>query len=482
MPREPKRVILEPYRVPPKPYNPEVIKNRFWQNEPWDPYVPEGWLSDFVLALRGVETPTPFCLWTGIVTLSNIIKRDAWLQWVPKPLYPNFYVILVGPPKTGKSTGVLFGQDVIRKMGDYLPKGVMRAMKQVNVHSARITPEALTQTLTEQELPYTDADGETVGLYKTGSEAAFIISELSSFLGKQNYNDGLVGKLTDLYDCKDYDDDTTISRGHKVFRNIYVTIIGGTTRTSLEESIPEAAFGEGFMSRSILVFQDVRTRAYAEPRWVKGGPTDEELARRLAWVAQTVRGEYYLSAEAREAYEKWYMAFHQTLIRNQEQRHASLLDRFDIHLLKLSLLIRAQRYEPGNEITLEDFRFAQAIMDKTYDQAMKAVENVGSPFYTKIYNRVKLLVERNKKRTRRQILMACSPYGATADTIGKVLEHLFQEGKIGIILDGNERSIVSNAGRELYYWADYDLKGEAFKTASHKDKRSMAANPADEGG
>ena len=102
-------------------------------------------------------------------------------------------------------------------------------------------------------------------MYEKGSQAAFVISELSSLLGKQNYNEGLVGKLTDLYDCKDYDDDTTISRGYKAFEDIYVTLLGATTRTALEESIPEAAFGEGFMSRVVLVYQHQRTRAYPEP-------------------------------------------------------------------------------------------------------------------------------------------------------------------------------------------------------------------------
>lgn len=445
------RELLPPLESAPKTFDPEAVENKFWTEEEWDQYVPEtGWLSDFVLANRGIETPTSFCLWTGISTISNALKRDAWLRWVPRGLYPNFYVLMVGPPKTGKTTIALYSDDLLRRMIDYLPTERMKIAKRVNMFRSRITPEAIVRVLEPKEEPYQEENGK-VGMFKRGSEAAFLVSELASFLGRQNYNEGLVSKLTDLYDCKDYDDDTTVTRGYRAFEDIYVTMLAGTTRTSLEESVPEQAFGEGFMSRVILVYQMERTRAHPEPRWVRGGPTPEDLAQRLAWMASHAEGEYYLSEPARDAYYQWYMRFHRTLTREKDHRHASLKDRYDIHLLKLAMIFKIQRYDEGNEIALEDFNQAVKLMDATYQWADRAVENVGSGFYTRIYNRIRTVLWSRKKITRKALLQLCSPYGTTADLLTKILEHLYQEELLGIRLDGTERRVVTSNGRELYY-------------------------------
>lgn len=445
------RDLLPPLESAPETFDPEAVENKFWTEEEWDQYIPEsGWLSDFVLANRGIETPTSFCLWTGISTISNVLKRDAWLQWVPRGLYPNFYILMVGPPKTGKTTIALYSDDLLRRMIDYFPTERLKIQKRVNMFRSRITPEAIVRVLDPKEEPYQEKDGK-VGMFKHGSEAAFLVSELSSFLGRQNYNEGLVGKLTDLYDCKDYDDDTTVTRGYRAFEDIYVTMLAGTTQTSLEESIPEQAFGEGFMSRMILVYQKERTRAHPEPRWVRGGPTPEHLAQALAWIGEHSQGEYRLSEPARDAYYQWYGRFHRQLVRDSDQRHAALKDRYDIHLLKVAMIFQIQSYEPGNEISLESFNQAIRLMEGTYAWADRAVENVGSGMYTRTYNRVRGILENKGKATRRYILTSCSGYNTTADLITKVLDHLYQEDIISVRLDGTERRHVSTAGREVYY-------------------------------
>ena len=140
----PNRSFLEPLIKEPIPYRVEDIEDKFWPEENWDHYVPEtGWISDFVLALRGIETPTSFCLWTAISIISSVLKRDCWLRWVPQNLYPNFYIILIGPPKTGKTTAALFGDELMRYMVDYLPTERMKMQKKIEMYRSRITPEAL---------------------------------------------------------------------------------------------------------------------------------------------------------------------------------------------------------------------------------------------------------------------------------------------------------------------------------------------------
>lgn len=436
----------------PEPYNLEDIEEAFWKDEvPWDSLVPEGWLSDFVLALRGVETPTAFCLWSGLYTISVVLKRQSWWRWVPDPLVPNLYVILVGPPKSGKSTAAAFGDKVARLSTEYYSDPLLSAKKELNLLHGKVTPEAFAVAILPREKVI--RVGEKRVKFRSDSEVSLYISELAMLLGKQNYNEGLITRLIDLYDCKVRDDEFTIKRDRMEWENIYVTLFGATTPGALETAIPEAAFGEGFMSRVILVTVPERTRSYPMPRRVEGAPDEEELAKRLAWVAEKGMGEYDFTPEAWEEYQKWYALLDKKLRAKEGERHAEMLNRYDIHLLKLSLIIRAQRYRVGNDITLQDLREARAILETTFEKAEKAVENVGLPLYTVQYNKISNHLEKCGRKTRRQLLTTFAKYGITADWLDKILQHLSQEGKIEVVLDGRVKQDVSHHGREILRWA-----------------------------
>jgi hypothetical protein len=434
----------------PEPYTLDDVEEKFWKDEPGDELVPVGWLSDFVLSLRGIETPTVFALWSGLYTLSVVLKRDSYWRWVPDPLVPNLYIILVGAPKTGKSTATNFGDRIAKLSEGYYIDPWVSARKRLNIFRGKVTPESFTLALQPREEIVTIGDRRRK--YESGSEVALYISELASLLGKQNYNEGLVTRLTDLYDCKVRDNELTIKRGPLEFKNIYVTLIGATTPTSLQDSIPEAAFGEGFMSRVILVDIPARTRSYDMPRRVEGAADDEELAKRLAWVGEKSIGEYDFTPEARLAYKRWYDVFDKILRKKAGERHSEMLNRYDIHLLKLSLLIRAQRYREGTDVTLEDFEEARKILEHTFNSSEKALDNVGIPQYTQMYNRISKYLEEHKGKTRRQLLTTFAKYGINSDWLDKILTHLVQEGKIEVLLDREKKESISHHGREKYFW------------------------------
>jgi len=428
----------------------------WWPAEPFDKAVPQGgWIADFVHATRGVETPTKFSAWSAIFVLSSTIRRDAWFRWFPSPVYPNFYIIVVAPPRIcPKSTSVRFGEKFITAMPHYFSDPKMQLQKMPNMIRSKATPEAIGEALRPKQETYKivgDDGKEKIYTVNTDSQAAVIISELETFLGKQKYNEGLIGRLTDLYDCKDEDSEETIGRGKINYKNVYLTIFGGTTPEGIDESIPKEAMKGGFMSRVVLVYQNFPSRTYPMPRPVSSAPDGTELTRRLAWVNQNAQGEYYFSSEAMEEYNSWYRGFKKKLSSDNNEKRKDLRYRYDIHLLKLSMLIRAQRYTPGKEITIDDFRAAQYMLEETYRDNHELTSEVGVSQYTKAYNRVVSLLKK-KKRTRRAIMQNCSPYGFTADLVSKILEQLSQEGKIEAKLHGEPQEDLTHKGNEIYLW------------------------------
>jgi len=436
----------------PKAFREEHIEDQFWQKEAWDKNLPEpGFITDFVLATRGVETPTKLSFWTAVWVISSALKRDTWLEWFPDPLYPNFFVFLVGPPKiVAKSTAVGFGEKILTHFHEYIDDAEMRIRKEVNMLRSKATPEAMSIIMAPKEEPYMK-NGKVHKVDK-GSQVAVAVSELSTFLGKQKYNEGLIDRLTHFYDCKDEDDEVTIGRGHNKFRNVYVTLIGATTPDHLAESIPEQAFGGGFMSRVVVAYQGFSTRDYPKPRMVVGGPSINDLRERLAWVASNAAGEYYLEQDAYDYYAEWYPQFKKQLAKGIEDTKAKMKHRMDIHLLKLALILRAQQYRPGNNISLAEVKHALEILEHTYSDASESIANVGISPYTGYLNRARDVIRKKGKVTRRQLLQSLSPYGCSAELLTKLTDQLLEAREIRGRLNGKDITHASRASNELYTW------------------------------
>jgi uncharacterized protein YozE (UPF0346 family) len=81
-----------------------------------------------------------------------------------------------------------------------------------------------------------------------------------------------------------------------------------------------------------------------------------------------------------------------------------------------------------------------------------ALDNVGIPQYTRLYNRISNYLEKHGRKTRRQLLTTFAKYGINSDWLDKILTHLHQEGKIEVLLDREIRSSISHNGRELIKW------------------------------
>jgi len=438
---------------PPTAFKEEDVKEKFWVDEPFDKYLPKpGFLTDFVLATRGIETPTILSFWSGVWALSSALKRDAYFKWYPDPLYPNFFIVLVAPPRIcAKSTAVRqFGEKVLIDFPKFYKDPRVQFAKEVNLLRTKVTPEALEVALVPKENVVIKHEGKNYFASK-GSEVSVVVAELATFLGKQKYNTGLINTLVDLYDCKDIDSRDTVGRGHVEFRDIFFTLIGATTIKGINESIPAEAMGGGFLSRLILVHSPRPTRSYPEPKEVIGGPTRKDLAQRLAWIANNAQGEFYFSDEAQEYYNKFYER-HRKLLMTGHDSEVDLKSRYDIHLRKLALILKAQRYEEGREISLEILKEAETILDVTYEGASGITQEVGMSSYNVCYNKTKEIIKSRGKITRRQLIQRLSPYGFSAELVLKIMQHIYQEGLIEVSLRGKRKTQVSTKGEELYIW------------------------------
>ena len=95
------------------------------------------------------------------------------------------------------------------------------------------------------------------------------------------------------------------------------------------------------------------------------------------------------SREAYGEYAKWYRRFKDNLVGNP---NGNALARMDTNLLKLSVIMRAQRYDPGTLITLNDFKDAVRLLTDAYGEIGDFMKEVSSNPWETMQIRIKRIL------------------------------------------------------------------------------------------
>jgi DNA replicative helicase MCM subunit Mcm2 (Cdc46/Mcm family) len=222
----------------------------------------------------------------------------------------------------------------------------------------------------------------------------------------------------------------------------------------MRTSIPETAMDDGFLSRCCLIYQQACAKIYSIPR--VAGPSEDELASKLAWIAETNTGRQVLSPGAFNLYDKWYREWREA--QNQRIDNSSNASvRMGVQILQLSLILKASRYSQTNIIEEQDIQDAIRIMTETSHTHRLMYERVDSnPFFTKLAS-LEGFFDKHRKVTRRTVLTNTK---FTSDELNILLSHLQQTGKIKIFRGDVESSFVSREGSEIYRWLGLPKTGD----------------------
>jgi len=267
-----------------------------------------------------MEAPEVFRKWAGIGILASVLERRVWNHTRKGILYPNLYVVLVGPPGTGKSLLVSFSERILREMQD------------IHVAPSSVTSASLIDTLqiSVRKIlhPY----------YFQFNSLQVITSEFQNFL--VSYESQFMGLLTKLYDCELYEERRRTGKvQHVRIDNTQLGILAGTTPSYLATLLPEGAWDQGFTSRTIFVFAGAPANTgqiFAEADdFEYNNQLFDDLCSDLKVVLRMV-GEVLWTTPAITAIQKWYndgcnpVPEHGRLIHYNTRRTT--------HLLKLGLI------------------------------------------------------------------------------------------------------------------------------------------------
>lgn len=299
------------------------------------------WIDSFVDFTEGLGVPRLFQKWTAVATIAGALERKVWIETDRGKIWPNMYTILVGPAGVGKSLPLNESERLWRSLEDH--------------HCA---PTSLSKAA------MIDAMSDSTRRVIVGKEYMEFncllanISEFGVFLPA--YENDFMNVLITFWDGSVYEERRRTKELKIKIERPLLNILAGSTPSYISSLLPEGAWDQGFLSRTILVYA-----GQAQKVNPFGGRTLDDagydvLSHDLRVLGQRV-GKLHISSEAQTAITNWYLY---DTSAPDHPKLTSYVSRRLVHLLKLCIVFAVDR--PNNHVVeLQDFIQANDLLTET---------------------------------------------------------------------------------------------------------------------
>jgi len=249
-------------------------------------------IDGFMQFMADKGSPTLYTRWTAIFVLAAACERRVWLETVKGVLYPNQYIILVGPAGIGKSVCTNYAYDLLDSL--------RTPESEFHIAPTSVTKASLIDALENAERRLVRPTH--VPPVVTFNSLSIIPNELGVFL--PSWEGDFMNVMTDLWDCKRYSEKRRTKNLSISISAPQLSMLSATTPAYLNGFLPEGAWEQGFMSRTLLAFSGevIHSDLFAER------VVDEKLWADLCADLKEVYklfGELTVLDETKEALNAW---------------------------------------------------------------------------------------------------------------------------------------------------------------------------------
>jgi len=289
------------------------------------------------------ETPAIYDFWAAMWLLGTVLGREIVVPRPHAPVYMNWYIIIVANSGiTRKSTAVNAAKSMLnlyRKKFD----------PPICLLDGKSSPEAFEREMSRAS----DTSGS--------AWMALNSSELTRFLGKEQYMMKMPALLVDMYDMPLSMQFTTISRGILFAIKPYITFFSASTPRWLNMTVNPTVIEGGFTSRTIFVKAERRKKKIPWPE--EGDTNDDDIINELHKVvitAQQVK-EIKMTEGAMKKFSIWYREKEESVA----QYSSSFESREDAHVLRLAacLAVNNGEYQIDNVSIMQSIRIIRTAKD-----------------------------------------------------------------------------------------------------------------------
>lgn len=335
----------------------------------------DDWLEMYLKYSQNSEPPRLYHIWTGLVAIASVLQRKVWLNWGYEDIYPNMYVVLVGPPGGRKGTAMKIAKPFMHDLDISLSSDSLGSIQS-------LYKELMDATQTAKI-------GNKIIEHRSLSVWS---EELQVFLTDNDPR--LIANLTDLYDCPKNWKYTTLKRGHEDVSNCWLNIFGAITPSLLQYRLSQDAVGGGLISRIIFVVGYGRDKRC--PITFLSAEEDELRMKLLDDLAdiKLLSGPFKPTQKFIEEYTKWYMGTSATAGVNND-KFVGYNNRRALHLRKLCMLLSASQNDQM-KLTKKHFDMALYILKHTEAQMPNAFYGIGRGMHSGVLTDVMRYIQDHK--------------------------------------------------------------------------------------
>lgn len=314
-------------------------------------------LTNYMLWNEGTEVPTQYYFWSGISALSALVNGQVYTRMGRYEIYPNMYIVLLGPPGNGKTSAMRRSEKLIRGFED------------ISLSAQSETAEGLVRFMRDKCVrPLSLPDGNV-----DFTPVTCFLSELSNFFGRDP--GGMIDVLTGIWDCGgDNFHRRTKGQGEDILPRPNLNLLGCTTQDWITTYLKSDIIGGGFTRRVVFVNEMMGddTKRVPRPMDTPESIRAMENCRTYGTVLRGVKGEMVWGPGLTSFWDHWYA----TRVIPREPDIRGYHKTKPILVLKVAMLAALSK-RPDKIITIEDMEFALSLLAATEHNLLKVFQGIG---------------------------------------------------------------------------------------------------------
>jgi hypothetical protein len=347
------------------------------------------WLEAYLEYVAETESPDIYRFWAGVSAISTTLKKSVFVKRGHHlKIFPNHYIVLVGPPGIGKGTAMNPAINLVKKAN------VAHYMED------RISAEKAIENLANG-FQATKSQGSTLALGKDHCATA-VAAELSLFLST---SDWILPLLCTMWDRNEFTYDTK-KNGNQQIKDLSFGLFGGCTPQYIREvnKDAQAAIASGFTARTVFAWASKKGQTIA---WPENDPSalEDPLVNDLRYISQNLMGEFSFSKDAKKTFIEFYeeMDSSQTEAEFDAEVLTNFRARMWSHVTKLAMILAVAE---NDVLIIEKHHIDQAILHirQVYKDLDITFRGVGESTLVEAMERIMAFIETRGVCTRREIM------------------------------------------------------------------------------
>lgn len=358
------------------------------------------------------DIPENFIIWSALSLVGAALKNSVYFQIGTYTLYPNMFIVLVGPPGVGKGASMNILEQMII---DTKPNQV------VNTLSDRITAERIIERISDGWSTAPQLKNRQLVLGKNDHNCLLFSSEIRVLLGA---SDWMLEFLEEAWSKTTYEYQTK-NKGNVAIDNMCCSLLAASVPDFLRNVNREAhmVITGGFSSRCLFIYAENPSKDLPFPEPLKKNLKSKALYDNLILDLQeigTLRGEFVIDTGARLRFEAFLRLNRAASSKDDSEAVANFRARIKAHVLKLAMIFSVSR---DNTLHISEMDMINAIAEiqKILASLSKLFRGAGEGMDAAVTARVQDFIEKYGRVSKKEIFRALHRHLNSPEALDRIL-------------------------------------------------------------